>query len=374
MQFAPPDFLSARVARLRTELAGRGLDGLLITNLPNIAYLTGFFGSAGALIVTTDTLQVIGDGRYTTALTQRERAFPALTSIVFDADSSYDETIVSKLAPLAGLRCGFEAEHMSVHRHRSITARLAHHSGWESGLMATDGIVEWLRLTKDEWEAGRLRDGGGRLSDVAKCILLKALAGRTELEVAAELEGELRRAGFERVAFDTIVAAGPNAALPHARASQRRIEPGELVVLDFGGVLDGYCTDLTRTVTAGPPGARERELVERVSEAQRAAFEALVPGRQPEAADQAARDTLAKYGLADAFTHGTGHGLGLEVHEGPRVTRARADRREPALAPGMVVTLEPGVYFPGWGGVRIEDDVIVTADGAEWLTDVPRTL
>jgi Xaa-Pro aminopeptidase len=176
------------------------------------------------------------------------------------------------------------------------------------------------------------------------------------------------------VAFDTIVAAGPNAALPHARASQRRIEGGELVVIDFGGVLDGYCTDLTRTVTAGPAGTRERALVERVTEAQQAAFDALVPGRQPEAADQAARDTLARYGLADAFTHGTGHGLGLEVHEGPRVTRARAERPEPPLAPGMVMTLEPGVYFPGWGGVRIEDDVIVTQEGAEWLTDVPRTL
>lgn len=374
MQFAPPDFLSARVARLRSALAGRALDALLVTSLPNIAYLTGFFGSAGALIVTPDTLQVIGDGRYATTLGDRARAFTALAPIVFDAGSSYDETIVSTLAPFAGLRCGFEAEHVSVHRHSSITSRLAHHPGWQSGLTATDGVVEELRLTKDEWEAGRLRDGGERLSDVAKCILLKALAGRTELEVAAEVEGELRRVGFQRVAFDTIVAAGPNAALPHARASQRRIEPGELVVLDFGGVLDGYCTDLTRTVTAGQSGERERELVARVSEAQRAAFEALVPGRQPEAADQAARDTLAKYGLADAFTHGTGHGLGLEVHEGPRVTRARADRREPALAPGMVMTLEPGVYFPGWGGVRIEDDVIVTTDGAEWLTDVPRTL
>jgi Xaa-Pro aminopeptidase len=374
MQFAPADFLSARVARLRTALSEQALEALLITSLPNIAYLSGFFASAGALIVTRDTLQVIGDGRYATALAERVRAFPALTPIVFEAGSSYDEAIVDALAPLAGLRTGLEAEHLSVKQHRSISARLAPAAGWENGLVETDGIVETLRLTKDEWEAGRLREGGGRLSSVAKCILLKALAGRTESDVAAEVESELRRAGFERVAFDTIIAAGPNAALPHARASHRRIEAGELVVLDFGGVLDGYCTDLTRTVVAGHAGERERTLVARVTEAQRAAFEALIPGRQPEAADQAARDTLAKYGLADAFTHGTGHGLGLEVHEGPRVTRARAERPEPPLAPGMVMTLEPGVYFPGWGGVRIEDDVIVTEDGAEWLTDVPRTL
>jgi Xaa-Pro aminopeptidase len=380
MQFAPADFLSARVARLRTLLEERELDALLVTSLPNIAYLSGFFASAGALLVTPDTLQVIGDGRYATALAARARAFPALTPIVFDPASSYDEAIVEALAPLSGLRTGLEAAHVSLQRHRSITSRLAHHRGWESGLAETDGIIETLRLTKDDWEAGRLRDGGARLSDVAKCILLKALAGQTELEVAAEVERELRRVGFERAAFDTIVAAGPNAALPHARASERQIEAGEMVVLDFGGVLDGYCTDLTRTVVArgtdaaATPAVRERELIERVVEAQRAAFEALVPGRQPEAADQAARDVLGQYGLADAFTHGTGHGLGLEVHEGPRVTRARAERPEPPLAPGMVMTLEPGVYFPGWGGVRIEDDVIVTRDGAEWLTDVPRTL
>lgn len=374
MQVAPADLLSARVARLRMLLAERDLDALLVTSLPNIAYLSGFFASAGALLVTPDTLQVIGDGRYATALADRARAFPALIPIIFDPASSYDEAIVDALAPLAGLRTGIEAAHVSLYRHRSITTRLAHHPGWANGLVETDGIVETLRLTKDDWEAGRLRDGGARLSSVAKCILLKALAGRTELDVAAEVESELRRAGFERAAFDTIVAAGPNAALPHARASQRRIEAGELVVLDFGGVLDGYCTDLARTVVAGHAGERERTLVAQVTEAQRAAFEALVPGSQPEAADQAARETLAKYGLADAFTHGTGHGLGLEVHEGPRVTRARAERPEPPLAPGMVMTLEPGVYFPGWGGVRIEDDVIVTADGAEWLTDVPRTL
>jgi Xaa-Pro aminopeptidase len=153
-----------------------------------------------------------------------------------------------------------------------------------------------------------------------------------------------------------------------------------LVVIDFGGTLDGYCTDLSRTIIAakqharstGSAAAHGRRLIEHVGEAQHAAFAVLKPGAQPEAVDRAARESLAQHQLADAFTHGTGHGLGLEIHEGPRVTRARADRVEPGLAPGMVMTLEPGVYFPGWGGVRIEDDVLVTENGAEWLTDVPR--
>jgi Xaa-Pro aminopeptidase len=380
MRIAPADILAARVERLRRLLSTRALDALLVTTLPNIAYLSGFFASAAALLIARDSLQVIGDGRYATVLSERARAFPAITPVILETGSSYDEAIVAALQPLAGLKVGFEASHLTVQRHHAITARLRQHSGWGEGLLATDGMVEALRLTKDAWEVARLREGAGRLSDVAKCILLKALARRTESDVAAEVEGELRRAGFERPAFDTIVASGANAALPHARASRRQIEPGDLVVIDFGGVLDGYCTDLTRTVVAvqpgsgQTPGARERDLILRVTEAQRSAFEALVPGRQPEAADLAARDTLARYGLADAFTHGTGHGLGLEVHEGPRVTRARAERAEPPLAPGMVMTLEPGVYFPGWGGVRIEDDVLVTDVGAEWLTDVPRTL
>jgi Xaa-Pro aminopeptidase len=391
MQIAPAEFLNTRLKNLRAALSARTLDALVVTSLPNIAYLTGFFASAAAVVVTQDTVQVIGDGRYATVLVSHAASFPALTPTIIDAGSSYDEAIVSALLPLAGSCVAFEAAHVSVQQHRSLAARLAHLSGLAYGLVESDGIVEELRLRKDAWEVGRLRDGAARLSDVAKRILPKALAGRTESEVASDLERELRQAGFERPAFDTIVAAGPNAALPHARASHRRIEAGELVVVDFGGMLDGYCTDLTRTLVAGTPGeaspkragdsgraeadaVRGRRLIQQVVDAQMAAFEAVAPGRPPEAADYAARETLAGYGLADAFTHGTGHGLGLEIHEGPRVTRARAGRAEPLLAPGMVLTLEPGVYFPGWGGVRIEDDVLVTAGGAEWLTDVPRTL
>ncbi len=372
MLIAPSEFLAARLARLQASLDEHQLDALVVTSLPNIAYLTGFFASSAVLIVTKDRLDLISDGRYADVLAHRAADFPMVRPLVIEQSSSYDETLVGVLASLAGLRTGFEASHMSVQRHRSVTARLVAIDGWSAGLVETDGLIEQLRLRKDAWEVERLRDGALRLSSVAKGILPKALAGRTESDVAAELEWELRRVGFDRPAFDTIVASGPNAAVPHARASSRRIEAGELVVIDFGGMLDGYCTDLTRTAVAGAAGERERQLLERVAEAELAAFETLRPGSQPEAADYAARQTLARYDLDRAFTHGTGHGLGLEVHEGPRVTRARADRVEPPLAPGVVMTLEPGVYFPGWGGVRIEDDVLVTEVGAEWLTDVPR--
>jgi Xaa-Pro aminopeptidase len=287
--------------------------------------------------------------------------------------ASYDEAVIGSLRRLKGLRIGFEPSHLTVRRHRFLSSRLGD-EGWQSPLEEADGLVEGLRATKDRWEVASLRDGAGRLSDVAKCILPNVLAGRTEGEVAAEIETRLRYAGFERPSFDTIVAAGLNAALPHARAGTRRIEDGDLVVLDFGGVLNGYCTDLTRTVVAGKGGARERQAVEQVAEAQAAAFETILPGRAPESVDAAARDVLARHGVAEAFTHGTGHGLGLEIHEAPRVTRARPGHPEPPLAAGMVLTLEPGIYVPGWGGVRIEDDVLVIEGGAEWLTDVPRSV
>jgi Xaa-Pro aminopeptidase len=373
MRIAPPDVLARRIARLRQAMANQSLDALIVTSLPNLAYLTGFFASAGALIVSTDLIGLIADSRYAEPLADRVRDWPAIRPTMLEPGVSFDTTIVSALEPLAGCRVGFEAQQLTVARHTYLTHELAKR-GWTDELQATAGVVEGLRARKDEWEVERLRDGAARLSSVAKCILPKVLAGRTEADVAAEIEASLRRAGFERAAFDTIVASGPNAALPHARAGERPIGEGELVVIDFGGVLDGYCTDLTRTVVAGRVGTREREVIERVAEAQQAAFLAVRAGVAPEAVDGAARERLAGYGLADAFTHSTGHGLGLEIHEAPRVTRARPDHIEPPLAAGNVVTLEPGAYFPGWGGVRIEDDVLVTEEGAEWLTDVPRTL
>jgi Xaa-Pro aminopeptidase len=232
-----------------------------------------------------------------------------------------------------------------------------------------DGLVEDLRVVKDAWELATLREAGRRLSNVAKCIIPKALRGIVERELASLVEWELRRLGFDKPAFDTIVASGPNAALPHYRAGDRRLEDGDLVVVDFGGMFRGYAVDMTRTVTIGPAAPRQTECLRAVAAAQRAGFRAARMGAAGDAVDQAARQVLVEAGMGEAFGHGLGHGLGLEVHERPRLSMRRPGVEAEVLTAGMVFTLEPGVYFPGWGGVRIEDDVVVTDRGPEWITE-----
>ena len=235
--------------------------------------------------------------------------------------------------------------------------------------------VERPRLVKDAGEIETLREAGRLLSAVAVDVLEHVIrAGRTELEMAADIDWRVKRAGFEKPAFDTIVASGPNSALPHARPTARRAEAGDLVVVDFGGMLRGYAVDLTRTVGLGTVPDEARRIYEAVLEAQQAAIDAA--GR-PEVTtgevDAAARDTLARHGLDGVFGHGTGHGLGLDVHEAPRLSRRSAEAPgTDRLEAGMVFTIEPGAYVEGTGGVRIEDDVVRLDGGCALLTDVPR--
>jgi Xaa-Pro aminopeptidase len=214
------------------------------------------------------------------------------------------------------------------------------------------------------------------LSVAAREILGGIRRGQSERDVALFIDSTVRRTGFERSAFDTIVASGPNGALPHAHPGERILSEGDLVVLDFGGVYASYCVDLTRTVSVGRPSERAREVYGAVLDARNQAIAAARPSVSRFEIDAAARDTLALYGLAEAFGHGTGHGLGLEVHEDPRITRRRpdVDTRDERVEPGMVFTIEPGAYLPGWGGVRIEDDVLITDTGVEVLTDVTTEL
>lgn len=371
MQLAPPDRHLARHARLRDDLREASLDALVVTSLPNIAYLTGLFASTAALVISADRLALIVDGRYLATAQARAQELGVLDIVRVPVSGSQDECIAAEVRTFANRRVGFEAAHISFKQHQNLEARVRAADA-KIEMAPTEGLVEARRAVKDDWELSMLREAGGRLSDAAKCIIPKALAGQSEREVASGIDAELRRVGFHKPAFDTIVAAGPNSAVPHYRTGDRHLAAGDLVILDFGGMFHGYAVDMARTIVVGGAGSRQRRLLARVAEAQQAAFDAVAPGRAATEIDRAARDVLERHGLGEAFSHGTGHGLGLEVHERPRLAKHRPELPIEPLQAGMVLTLEPGAYLDGWGGVRIEDDVVVTARGGEWLTDVPR--
>ena len=364
--------LSGRQAKVRQRLNSSGLETLVVTNPANIRYLSNHIGSSGVLVMTAAGSHLLVDSRYREAvrlLQQTPSACPELT--VRDVPGSYEEALIDCLADLAVETAGFEAAHVSVARH-DAWRHIVQRRGLTLAFRATNRVVEEARVIKDAAEIATLREAAVRLTPVASAVFDAVRPGRSERAVAAVLEAALRDAGFERPAFDTIVASGPNSALPHYRAGDRILSTGDLVVLDFGGVLDGYCSDLTRTVSVGPPSADARRLYDAVHDAQQAAITAVHPGVESVAVDAAARSILQARGLGEAFGHGTGHGLGLDVHEEPRVSRPRADLPSVRLEPGMVFTIEPGAYLPGFGGVRIEDDVLVTEAGYEILTTVSR--
>lgn len=371
MDAAPAPLRLARHAALREHMRQAGLDALLVTSLPNVAYLTGLFASAAGVVITRDRLLLITDGRYLGIAKELVADVPGLELVITPASKPFDLAFVEGLCTVEKGRAGFEAAHLTVKRHQELATRLA---SMAPGcvLESTEGLVERLRILKDEWELALMAEAGGRLSDAAKCIIPKALAGMMERELAAVIEAELRRVGFDKPAFDTIVASGPNSAVPHYRAGDRVLTAGDLVVLDFGGMFHGYAVDLTRTITIGPANARQRRLLEDVAAAQDAGFAVVREGALATDIDRATREAMERAGLGPAFGHGTGHGLGLEVHERPRVAPFRAELPGEPLQPGMVFTIEPGAYFPEWGGARIEDDAALTSSGAQWLTDVPR--
>jgi len=366
--------LGQRHAQLRAALRQRGAAALLVSTPNNIRYLTNHAGSSGALVVTADTMHLLVDFRYEEAVRQLQETAAACPSLqMWPVPASYDEAVVACVLEVGLNDVAFEGQHVSVARfdwlRRAFEAR-----GATVALSPTQGLVEAGRAIKDAAEVALLREAGRRLGGVVEAAFGAIAAGRTEREVAGTIEAALRAAGYERTAFDTIVASGPHSALPHHRAGGRQLGRGELVVLDFGGVLDGYCCDLTRTVAVGDPGPERRRIHDAVREAQQAAIEAIRPGIMTSAVDAAARDVLVRHDLGEAFGHGTGHGLGLDVHEEPRLTRPRADVPPVPLEPGMVFTIEPGAYVPGLGGVRIEDDILVTDTGYEVLTSAPREL
>ena len=366
--------LTIRQARIRREIDALDLDALVVTGFSNIRYLSNHVGSAGIFVLTPDGAHLLVDFRYTAAVAElqaSEAACPGLT--VWPVPGSYEDALLECLGKMGVRRVGVEAPHVTLARHDWLVAN-AESRKLELRFRSTTGLIERARMIKDDFELAALRDAAVRLDTVVETAFAAVREGVRERDVATAIEAGLRAAGYERAAFETIVASGPNGALPHHRAGERLLAGSDLVVLDFGGVLDGYCSDITRTVAVGAITPRAQALHDAVREAQQAAIAAVKPGVESTVVDGAARRVLEGHGLGEAFGHGTGHGLGLDVHEDPRVGKPRADLPVVTLEPGMVITIEPGAYLPGFGGVRIEDDVLVTADGCEVLTRPDRAL
>jgi Xaa-Pro aminopeptidase len=370
-----------RIDRVRAEAHAASLDALVVTHLPNIRYLTGFTGTAGTVVLLPDRSVLMVDFRYATAAQSLVASVGSDAIVMELVPQTYDAAIADLLRRESCKRIGIEAAWLSVSRFNAISSDLARSAptplratGPTPVLVPTERLVERARMIKDAAEVEAIREGARRISGIARRLRDFVAPGRREEEIAAELESAIREAGFSRPAFETIVASGPNSALPHARPTARRLAAGDSTVLDFGGVYDGYCVDLTRTVQLGAPSASLRQLYEAVARAHQAAVAAVRPGVRPSAIDAAAREVLEQHGLGAAFGHGTGHGIGLEIHEDPRIGRETPGLPDPPVEPGMIFTIEPGAYVPGTGGVRIEDDVLVTMDGCELLTDAPRSI
>jgi len=348
--------MASRGDRLAAAVADRGLDRFLVADLVNVSYLTGFGGTNGACVCGGDARFFLTDFRYT------ERAEAEVDG--WEVITVTDDWLGGIAARLSG-RTGFEDHQMAVRTMRKLEEKLPDGVSLEGA----GGVVESLRRVKDDAELAAIAAAAELADEVWRWSLERGLAGRTELDVARAAEARMREQGAEP-SFPTIVAAGPNGALPHAEPGEREIRRGELVVFDMGAKLDGYCSDGTRTFATGEPGEAAREVYETVREAQAAALDAVRAGARGEDVDGVARELIAAAGHGDRFGHGLGHGVGLEVHEEPRVSQ----RSEDVLAVGEVVTIEPGIYLPGELGVRIEDLVVVTAEGHRNLSALPKNL
>ena len=362
----------ARLRALTSAMTAKSMPAALLTHLPDVRYLTGFTGSNAALVVVKGgRARLFTDGRYTAQAKQEVSG----ATVRIAPKSALAEACA--YAATHADRCGFDRTQTTVAALTTMRTA-ARTAGAAAGFFTPfDGAMATLRTVKDEDEAATMRRAAALTCDLYGGMLSWMEAGMRERDVAAELEYRARKAGAEGMSFETIVAAGERSSQPHARATEARLQPGDLVTLDFGIVLDGYCSDMTRTFALGfggsaiPPRLRsrwaeQREVFEAVLAAQTAAVAAVRTGVTCGDVDEAARSVLAKLGWAKFFTHSTGHGVGLEIHEGPRVAKDQPQR----LQTGMVITIEPGVYLPGRFGVRIEDTVRVTDDGAEVLTPV----
>lgn len=356
--------VAERLPRLREVMGTDGVDALLVTNLVNVRYLTGFSGSAASLLVGPQSALLTTDGRYRTQTAEQLASCglsDAVETFVGKVQAQRDR-ISATVSRIAAHRVALEAESITWGSMRRMAEMLENVE-----LVPTEGLVEQLRQVKDDGELARMA-AAASIADAALVEVLPMLGeGRSEEQVALALDTAMRRLGAEDRAFDTIVASGPNAAKPHHSPSSRPIRPGDWVVVDFGATFEGYRSDMTRTFSVGADGEGSGEMsrvFSVVAESQAAGVAAVRAGVEAGTVDRTCREVIARAGWADRFEHGTGHGVGLDIHEAPAVSEGSGT----ILAPGFVVTVEPGVYLPGVGGVRIEDTVVVTDEGCRALT------
>jgi Xaa-Pro aminopeptidase len=354
------DYFGSRRDRLRKLLGKADVDTLLVTSCPNVTYLTGFTGDDSFLLVTRSGQILLSDARYTTQL---EEECPGLDlRIRVPGETMLDGAVnLCKQAKIS--RLGIEGDSMTVGYHQRLASKAS-----KVDLVTTTGLVEQLRMIKDKEEIAEIRQAVA-IAEKAFAVVRAALRPeQTEKEIADALENQMRLFGGRGASFTPIVGVGDRSALPHYRPAQRRIGDGDFVLIDWGAIGRLYMSDLTRTLVTGKIPPKLQRIYGVVLKAQLQAIEAIRPGKTCEEIDTVARSVIAKAGFGKQFGHGLGHGLGLQIHEAPRF----AERQSTKLEPGMVMTVEPGIYLPGFGGVRIEDDVLVTRTGCEVLTSVPK--
>jgi Xaa-Pro aminopeptidase len=350
----------SRLTLLSSALTERKADSLVVTGLPNIRYLCGFTGDNATLLVTPGKSILFTDPRFEIQAAQ-EASCPVKIS---KGPLAIDVAAAIKRMRLKQI--GFEPARITVQALQALSDRLP----MGAQMVAVDGWIEQLRMVKSPEELALIRRSVALNSEAFEQAVKRVKPGMTEADLAAELEYRMRRLGAERPSFETIVAGGERSALPHAQPTSARLENGQLVVVDMGATRDGYCSDMTRMLFLGEPGPKVKRMYKAVLEAQLAGVDAVRGGAPTRKVDAAARNVLKHYGLDRAFVHSTGHGLGLEIHEPPRIGKKDKGR----LQAGMAVTIEPGVYLEGFGGIRIEDTVVVTDSGCEILTATPKDL
>lgn len=350
--------MQQRVNKLREAMALQGIGAMFVASDINRRYLTGFTGSAGYVLITETDSYLLTDFRYMTQAPQQAKDFK-----VVEHAPKVMETVKGLLG--SATKLGFEQEHVTFAAYRNYKEAL---QGVE--WVPVSGLVEGLRIFKDENELAIMREAAVLADRTFSHILTKIRPGVTERELDLQMEMFMRENGATSSSFETIVASGERSALPHGVASSRVLQGNEFITFDFGALLNGYCSDVTRTVVLGEASDRHREVYGIVLEAQLNALDKIRPGMTGREADALTRDIISSYGYGDNYGHSTGHGLGMEVHENPRLSKLSDD----ILKPGMVVTVEPGIYIPGFGGVRIEDDIVITETGIEIITSSNKEL